>query len=99
MPVSLQCFDLGTEEIERKMRMSLAYLGIVIGPAVMTLGKEVDRVHLGRPKRCHKPLGIELGSDIRYVLRGVKIDMDLAEGEGKHSRSQLPSVTALVHRP
>ena len=64
------------------MRMPFADLGVVIGPAVMALGKEVDRVDLGRLKHRHEPVGIELGPDILDMLRGMKIDVNLAEREG-----------------
>jgi hypothetical protein len=64
------------------MRMPFPDLGIVIGPAVMAFGEEVDRVDLGRLEHGHEPVGIELGPDTRDMLRGMKINVNLAEREG-----------------
>ena len=48
----------------------------------MAFGEEVDRVDLGRLEHRHKPVGIELGPDTCDMLRGMKIDVNLAEREG-----------------
>ena len=64
------------------MRMPFPDLGIVIGPAVMAFGEEVDRIDLGGLEHRRKPVRIELGPDTCDVLRGMKIDVNLAEREG-----------------
>jgi hypothetical protein len=48
----------------------------------MAFGEEVDRVDLGRFEHRHKPVGIELGPDTCDMLRGMEIDVNLAEREG-----------------
>jgi hypothetical protein len=55
----------------------------------MALGKEVDRVDLGRLEYRHEPIGMELGPDARDVLGRMKIDMNLAERERKHWMTHL----------
>ena len=44
---------------------------------------------MGRLEHRHKPVGIELGPDARDMLRSMKIDMNLAEREGKYWLTHL----------
>jgi hypothetical protein len=81
--------DLRAEKIERQMRMSFADLSVVVGPAVMALGKDVDRVDGRVLQDRRKPVGIEIRPDLCDVFRGVKIDVNLAKGEGKHGNGRL----------
>ena len=81
------------------MRMSRTDFSIVVRPTVMALCKNIDRVHLGPLEHRHKPIGIEFGSHARNVFRGVKINVDLAELEGKLTHLVLSHFKVLVRQP
>ncbi len=79
----------------RQLRVRRPHFGRVVGPAMVALGKDGDRVDGGILERRHEHLRIERSADARDVFRGMEIEMDLTEaqrlvGRGGHSYSLLP---------
>ena len=73
--------ELGAQQIEIQMGVNFADLGRMVTPAMMAFGEERDRIH-PRFLQGVLPAGlVEFGPDGRDVRRGVKIEVDLAEGQ------------------
>ncbi len=62
----------------RQLRVRRADLGRIIGPAMVALGEDGDRVHMRRLEGAHEILCIEVRADGRDMLGGMKVEMDLA---------------------
>jgi hypothetical protein len=71
-------FDLRAEQVELQVRMHPADLGRIVAPAVVALGKNIDRIDVRQLERFLELLLREMRPDIRQMFRGVKIQMNLA---------------------
>lgn len=73
--------------------MHPADLGGIVAPAMVALGKEIDRIHLPRAKCLLKLLLRKARSNSGQMLRCMKVQMDLALSDALwphlHTKSQL----------
>ena len=79
----LRGVDLRAQEVEREVRVHPPDLRRMVGPAVVALGEERDRVDVPQAQRVLELILVELRPDAVDVGRRVEVEMDLAEAHGK----------------